>query len=60
MTEQLLILAEGASQHAEGVPPYLIGLGTFAIALSLLGITYLSAGFRKSEPSAKAKRSTER
>lgn len=44
MTDQIWILAEGASQHAEGLPPYMVGIGTFIIAMSLLGITYLAGG----------------
>lgn len=54
MTEQFLILAEGGAHAAGGVPPYLVGIGTFVILLSLYGITWLASGLNQPKKNSQA------
>lgn len=47
MTDQLMILAEGADHASEGISPFLVGGGFLVILLCLLGITYLFSGLNQ-------------
>ena len=44
MIDQLMILAESGSQASGGLSAPVVGIGTFLILLTLLGLTWLMGG----------------
>lgn len=60
MIDQLMILAEGGAQAAEGIPAPLIGVGVFVILLSLLGVTFLTSGGNQPKKPTKPSASNDR
>ena len=47
MIDQLMILAESGAATSEGVSAPVVGIGTFIILMTLLGLTWLTGGAKQ-------------